>query len=311
MIIPTVRSPILLLVYNRPDTTSVLINKVREIRPNQLYISADAPIKSLDEEKKCAEVRSIVEQINWDCNLITLYQDNHLGCRKAVSTAISWFFSHVEEGIILEDDCIPNYSFFRFCDEMLAYYRNDKRVMQVCGSNLVGNNGLRESYFFSRFGSIWGWATWRRAWQYYDVEMKLWPKVKNEYLVDFFCDTPSECKWREKLFDQVFNNEIDTWDYQWSFAKLVQSGLSVVPRENMIRNTGFHSDATHTKKMPRHMKKLTQLEMEYPLKHPETLLRHKKLDDYFFCNVVKRGQRRALFYSIVSQCLSKLSPRKL
>lgn len=305
MTVPAVQSPILLLVYNRPEATSVLFEKIREMRPPQLFVAADGPTEGTGEGEKCAEVRAVIEQVDWDCVVTTLYRDDHLGCRKAVSSAISWFFTHVEEGIILEDDCIPNNSFFRFCDEMLVYYKDDKRVMQVCGSNLVGNSGVRESYFFSRFGSIWGWATWRRAWEYYDVDMKLWPMVKREKMLDFYCRGLDEKKWRERLFDRVFNHEIDTWDFQWTFAKLMQSGVSAVPRENLIDNIGFHQDSTHTKKKPDHIKKLMQMEMEFPLQHPMTLVSHKRLDNYFFTKIAKKNQRRALIYSIVRRLLRR------
>ncbi len=300
MTVPSLQSPILLLLYNRPEATSVLFEKIREMRPSQLFVATDGPTKGTEDENKCAEVRAVMEQVDWDCIVTTLYRDDHLGCRIAVSSAIAWFFTHVDEGIILEDDCIPNSSFFRFCDELLAYYRDDKRVMQVCGSNLVCDSGLQESYFFSRYGPIWGWATWKRAWQFYDVDMKLWPMVKRENFVDFFCDSKDERTWRINLFDLVYQNKIDTWDYQWTFAKLLQSGLSVIPRENLINNIGFHPSATHTKIRPYSLNKIVQKEMDFPAQHPLVVLRNKRLDRRYYRENVHSCHIKSLQRKIVS-----------
>lgn len=172
--------PVLLLIFNRPDTTQRVFHEIRGASPLQLFISADGPRENKPGEfEKCQITRDIVRQVDWDCEVYTNFRDKNLGCKIAVSSAIDWFFENVEEGIILEDDCLPSFSFFRFCEELLEKYRDDERIMQIGGTNLLSEwQRSDDSYYFSKYGAIWGWATWRRAWQYYDVNMKLWPEVK-------------------------------------------------------------------------------------------------------------------------------------
>ena len=153
-------------------------------------------------------------------------------------------------GIILEDDCVPHPSFFKFCEELLIKYKDEKKVMQISGFNALNKVSLKESYYFAKFGSIWGWATWKRAWKNYDLNMSGWLKVKEEKLYKNFCDSYLEEKWRVKVFDRAYNDKYNTWDYQWSFAKLINDGLSIVPTNNLIDNIGFGENATHTEKGP-------------------------------------------------------------
>ena len=292
-------TPVLLLIFNRPDTTKIVFEQIRAAKPARLFVSADGPRPGLaDDHAHCTAARSVIKEIDWDCKLETLFHDRNIGCKRAVSSAIDWFFAHVEEGIILEDDCVPDQSFFRYCQELLGHFRQDTRVMQVCGSNLVGNRDVQDSYFFSRFGPVWGWASWRRAWQYYDVNMKLWPTIRDGNMVGAFTDSAEETRWRMRLYDQVYRQEIDTWDYQWGFAKLVQSGLSVIPRENLITNIGFHRSATHTRKTPSYMTDLRRSELEFPLHHPAAVLRHAGLDSRYFRKVVHGGGLKALLSRI-------------
>ena len=182
--------------------------------------------------------REIASAVDWDCTIYTLFRDKNLGCRVAVSSAINWFFEHEPEGIILEDDCLPSLSFYWFCEELLDRYRDDTRIMQICGSKL-SHSKIRDycSYYFSKYGPIWGWASWRRAWEYYDVEMKLWPEVKNKRIYYNFYNSKKERKYRENIYEKVFSGLINTWDYQWGFAKLINSGLSIIPVSNIVFRT--------------------------------------------------------------------------
>ncbi|MFH1427813.1 MAG: nucleotide-diphospho-sugar transferase, partial [Patescibacteria group bacterium] len=166
-------TPILFLIFNRPETTQRVFDKIKIIKPRHLFVAADGPREGKNESEKCQAVRDIIKQIDWDCKVNTLFRDKNLGCKLAVSSAIDWFFDNVEEGIILEDDCLPDPSFFKFCQELLVKYREDSNVMCISGDNFNPNlyNGS-DSYFFSKVASIWGWASWRRAWKYYDIEMK-------------------------------------------------------------------------------------------------------------------------------------------
>lgn len=243
-------TPVLFLVFNRPRLTNWVFQAIREAQPRKLYIAADGPRKERpDEAARCKLVREIVSRVDWPCEVHHLFRDDNLGCKKAVSGAIDWFFSHEEEGIILEDDILPDSSFFHFCAKMLAAHRNDARVMHVSGFNFIPDSAMPgQDYFFSRFGTIWGWATWRRAWRHYKVDLSGWRDHKKQVFRHF---PKTIWKARARLYDRLANNEIDTWDYQWAFWRLAQDGLSIIPANNLVRNIGFGSEATHTSKMPR------------------------------------------------------------
>ena len=274
------KTPVLLLVFNRPANTSRVFDAIRQAKPSRLFIAADGPREERPgEREKCEEVRRIATAVDWDCEVVTFFREKNLGCRRAVSSAIDWFFAHVEEGIVLEDDCLPSQSFFYYCQELLGHYRSDTRIMQVCGSNLLNVPGRSgHSYFFSNYGPVWGWASWRRAWQHYDVEMKLWPEIKDKNLHEYFCQSPEEVKYRLDLYDKVHSGEIDTcWDYQWGFAKMINAGLSITPATNLISNIGFGVDATHTTAVCSYSD-LSVTDLTMPLNHPQFVLRDNNYD---------------------------------
>lgn len=244
-------TPVLFLIFNRPDTTQKVFNEIRKAQPRQLFVAADGPRKDKPEDlEKCNKTREIIQQVDWECEVLILCREENLGCKIAISSAIDWFFSQVDEGIILEDDCVPDQSFFPYCEELLMRYRNDERIMVISGNNfLFGEKIIEDSYFFSRYPLIWGWATWRRAWDNYDVDMKLWPKFKqNNRIKDILQDTIQEKYW-EDIFDNTYSGNIDTWDYQWTFCCWIQNGLSVIPQVNLVTNIGFDEKASHTKKL--------------------------------------------------------------
>jgi hypothetical protein len=241
-------TPVALIVFNRPEETSRVFAAIREARPQQLLVIADGPRSSRSGELElCARVRQIVEQVDWQCNVLHNYSDTNLGCRLRVSSGLDWLFDQVENAIILEDDCLPDPTFFRFCQEMLDLYRNNEKIMMISGSNLLGEwKSTAQSYHFSAAGGIWGWASWRRAWQYYDVEMALWSDSASRLKVSDVLGGGELYRIRSIDFDRTVVGHIDTWDYQWSFAQLLQSGLAVVSSVNLISNIGFNVDATHT-----------------------------------------------------------------
>lgn len=177
--------PILFIIFNRPETTKAVFHEIRKNQPFQLFVAADGPRREIFEDiENCRKVREIIQLIDWECNVQTLFRDENLGCKIAVSSAIDWFFSQVDEGIILEDDCLPDQSFFPFCQELLEKYRYDAKIMMIGGSNFQFNkNKFEYSYYFSRYFHIWGWASWKRAWQFYDVEMKAWPEIDRKSVV--------------------------------------------------------------------------------------------------------------------------------
>lgn len=273
-------APILFLVFNRPDTTQEVFQAIRQARPKKLYVAADGPRshRKTDAEK-CQQVRAIFQDIDWDCDLHTLFREENLGCRRAVSSAIDWFFSQEEEGIILEDDCLPNQSFFGFCEALLEHYRTDSRVMHIGGSNF--QSGIQRgntSYYFSRLFHVWGWASWRRAWNLYDVDVKKFSEFKEEGQV-------AHIFFEEPIQQDVLNNVSrvyhggDTWDQQWWFTGLIHHGLSIIPNVNLVSNIGFREDATHTVSHEANQADLATYEME-GLSHPPFMIPHREADTY-------------------------------
>jgi hypothetical protein len=283
--------PVLFLIFNRPLTTQRVFDAIRHAKPSRLFVAADGPRDDRPGEREiCEKTRRIIEAVNWDCQVSTLFREKNLGCRVAVSSAIDWFFESAEEGIILEDDCLPSQSFFPFCQNLLERFRDDARIMQICGSNFFQMDSA-ESYFFSKYGPVWGWASWRRAWEHYDINMKLWPRFKVAGGLDDVCLTPREAEMRGELYDRLYRGEIDTWDYQWGFAKMINSGLSITPAVNLISNIGFGADATHTAGGDSDFANLPIGELVFPLEHPPNVCRSLGAERKFLSEFVFAGQR--------------------
>lgn len=273
------KTPVAFLIFNRPDTTEKVFEEIRRARPPKLLVVADGPRadKSGDAEK-CRAVRTIIDRVDWPCEVLTNYSDTNLGCKKRVSSGLDWVFDTVEEAIILEDDCLPHPTFFRFCEELLEKYRDDEHIMMISGDNFqFGLKRTQYSYYFSHHCHIWGWASWRRAWKNYDVNMKLWPEIRDgNWLDDIFRNKNTVRYWR-KIFDNVYQGKIGTWDYQWTFACWVQGGLSVLPNTNLISNIGFGPNSTHTTGES----KFSNMQIEpvnFPLVHPSFILRDELAD---------------------------------
>jgi hypothetical protein len=276
------KSPVLFLVFNRPDTTRQVFEAIRAARPPKLYIAADGPRSGRPEEaQRCREVREIANMVDWPCEVATLFREQNLGCKIGVSSAITWFFEHESEGIILEDDVLPVATFFDYCDEMLERYRDDGRVAMISGCNLVANHfNSTDSYFFSRYNHIWGWATWRRTWRHYDVAMTEWPAWRDGGGLARVADGSRlfQSYWRGTL-DAAHAGKIDTWDYQWTFACWRLAGLTALPAYNQTSNLGFGANATHTTgDTPQYLVASRARPLEFPLVHPSSVVRAVRAD---------------------------------
>jgi FkbM family methyltransferase len=283
-------TPVLFLIFNRPDVTERVFGQVRKVQPKQLFIGADGPRADKPGEKeKCEATRQLVlDMIDWECEVKTLFRDENLGCGLAVSQAITWFFEHVEMGIILEDDCYPDLSFFPFCEELLEYYKDDERVMHIGGTNwqfgkIVGTG----SYYFSNQSHVWGWATWRNAWKHYDHEMIKW---ENDY--HLFNKIGLRRKEITKYYNDIFtltkNGAIDTWDYKWKFSIWHEGGNSIIPNRNLVANVGFEQSSTHTSTSPRDYDKI-RLESIKDLDHPLSNDINYKADYFYFNFFLKKN----------------------
>ena len=265
--------PILVLAFNRPERLRVLIARLREIRPTSLFLSVDGPRENNETDGRLvAEVHQLVADIDWPCHVHTNFRSENLGCGKAVSSGIDWFFRNVDSGIILEDDVLPNLDFFSFCQELLARYADDERVFAISGCNFAPEEHIEQtaSYRFSAITHVWGWATWRRAWETYRYDMRDWRKR-----------LPMRQRWRATganvgglvywtaVFDWMRFGKLDTWDYQWSFAQMANGGLTATANTNLTDNVGFAEDATHTAHQPSFVRPSERL--QFPLTHPEVL----------------------------------------
>lgn len=274
-------TPVAFLIFNRPRTTERVFAEIARARPPKLLVVADGPRGDrAGEDALCRQTRAIIERVDWDCEVLTNFADENLGCKKRIASGIDWVFSQVPEAIILEDDCLPDPSFFRFCEDMLTRYRHDERVGMVSGGNLqFGRQRGDASYYFSRYTHIWGWATWRRAWQHYDRDIALWPAFDREGWLQKLFMRQEEQKYWQQSFEWVHGGQLDTWDCSWTFAALLRGMLQVVPNVNLISNIGFGADATHTHIVSEHAN-LPTVAMQFPLKHPAFVLANVEADQF-------------------------------
>jgi hypothetical protein len=293
-----IHTSVAFIIFNRPDTAARVFAEIARAKPKKLFVIADGPrADHPDDVARCAATRAVVERVDWDCEVLKNYSDINLGCGVRPATGISWVFEQVDKAIILEDDCVPHPSFFRFCEELLDKYTDDERVMQVSGNNFqFGHKRTSYSYFFSCHNiCAGGWATWRRAWKYFDAEVTSWPELcDSKWLLDIVYHSAAAEYWCDK-FQRAYDSrgDIHFWDYQWTFACWVQNGLSILPNVTLLSNIGFREDATHTKS-PSVTANLQTNEMIFPLIHPPYVLRNADADHFLIEQLVL--PRRSLLY---------------
>lgn len=264
-------TPILLLIFNRPETTQKVFDQIRAVKPLYLYVAADGPRPEREDDTiNCQKARDIIKQVDWTCEVKTLFRDENLGCGFAVCSAITWFFEQVQEGIILEDDCLPDISFFPFCTELLSRYKSNENIYVISGINR--QNGLNHgngSYFFSHYPMTWGWATWRRAWDQFRYDIPHWDQsFKSGDLDHVFQSYQEKIYWKKKI-KLVESEKKNIWDYQWCYAMWKNKGIGITPNINMIINLGVTNPATHTFLNDSIRAPLTSGNIQFPLKHPE------------------------------------------
>ncbi len=275
------KTPVAFFIFNRPDRTKIVFEAIAKAKPPKLLVIADGPRADRPEETRlCDEAREVIQSIDWECEVLMQFSDENMGCRKRVSSGIDWVFEQVPEAIILEDDCLPHASFFRYCQDLLEHYRFDTRIMAISGDNFqFGQDRGDSSYYYSQYNHVWGWASWRRAWQFYDVNMALWPVIRDGGWLEHKLGSVRERKYWTEIFDKVHKGDIDTWDYQWTFTCWIQNGLIVLPQKNLVSNIGFGMDATHTLGESV-FAELPVYEMGFPLSHPDYMLQNSDADAY-------------------------------
>lgn len=274
--IPNFDTPVCLIIFRRPEHTSQVLAALSQVRPTRLFVVADGPrADHIGDLEACAATRDLIEKIDWPCEVMKHYAVANLGCGKRPTSGITWLFEQVEEAIILEDDCVPDPSFFHFCAEMLARYRNDLRVMHVSGCTYQLADALTtHSYFFSTTPACWGWATWRRAWKHHDVSVRNWPMLKKTGMLRKLVITKAHVTEYEMVLERAYENNGDCsyWDYQWSVACWSNSGLAIYPKSNLVSNIGFGEGATHTKDLSNPQSCLPVRALKFPLLHPEYVM---------------------------------------
>jgi hypothetical protein len=286
-------TPVALLIFNRPRLTERVFKSIARVKPTKLFVVADGP-RSTEEMEKCSQARAVLDLVDWDCEVLTNVSDTNLGCRRRVSSGLDWVFEHAEEAIILEDDCVPDPSFFPFCAELLNRYRDDPRIMMISGDNFQAGQACGPcSYYFSRLFHVWGWATWHRAWRLYDLEIKAWPLLRETpWLSELLGDERFADYWR-RIFDEIHQQRIDTWDFSWVFSGWVQNGLAIIPNVNLVSNIGFGEEATHTKSSSDSQANLSCGSMTFPIQHPQAIIRDKIADLRTFYTVLGGAKRNA------------------
>ena len=275
--------PLLFIVFNKLNETKKVFDVIRLYKPKYFFIAADGARSWVEGEvENCNAVRKwVTENVDWDCEVFTLFRKENIGCGKGPSEAITWFFEHVNEGIILEDDCVPNKSFFTFCETMLEKYRNDKRVSAISGNNFLGNRttDFEVDYFFSIFPSSWGWATWKRAWQEFDFTIESWNHINQKMLLNYIFKEQQYQLWWKKQFDFMYRQQPqDMWDFQFHYLSMKNRQLAIIPSVNLVSNIGHGEQGTHFNDPDSNIANLPTFELHFPLRHPMMFCRNYEAD---------------------------------
>jgi hypothetical protein len=287
------KTAVALIIFRRPELTARVLDAVARVKPRTLLVIADGPRPDHPQDRElCSETRAVIDRVDWECDVIKNYSDVNLGCGRRPASGISWAFDQVEEAIILEDDCVPHPTFFLFCEELLERYRDDARVMHIAGST-YRRYPIRtpHSYFFSQWNGAWGWATWRRAWRYFDPAVRLWPQLRETSWLTDLLESDGAVRFWANAFSGAYEREgdIDYWDHQWTFACWANSGLSITPRVNLVSNLGCSADGTHTLSENDPIGDIPMNEMTFPLAHPPNVLQNRAIDrEHLYRTIVPR-----------------------
>tara|TARA_B100000745_G_scaffold300599_1_gene255788 strand:- start:10551 stop:11561 length:1011 start_codon:yes stop_codon:yes gene_type:complete len=277
-------TPILLIAFNRPDTTRIVFSSIKKIKPRKLYVSFDGPREGKESDiENCKKTKHILEEVDWDCDLHVLEREENLGVDAAASEAITWLFDNEETGIILEDDCLANESFFRYCEALLDKYKSTKEVMCITGDNFQNGKQWDDfSYYFSIYNHCWGWATWRRAWRHYIDQNFIteFETFKSEDRIKNITKDSATSRYWMYIFEQISKGKIINWDYKWTFTCWNNGGLTCTPAVNLVSNIGFGDGAQHTIDSQNRLSNLPTKHISFPLKHPQIIEANTDADSH-------------------------------
>ena len=278
------KTAVAFIVFSRPKATKRVFERIKMAKPPRIYLIADGP-KTPEQNSSCKEVRNIVESgIDWNCELHKVYSDINLGCARRAQTGLDLVFMKEEQAIILEDDTLPDHSFFQFCEDLLFRYKTSPSVFHICGMNMFPHLCKGEnSYCFSSIANMWGWATWARAWKHYDLQMPDWNKENKKQFLSKWCVTRSFQKGMGNMFDlHCENDDPWTWDYQWFYACWRNNGLAAISSQNIVSNIGIGPDATHTvTDSPVELYPDKLQSQPFPLIHPNTIQRDFSFEKHY------------------------------
>ena len=281
---------VLVLLFNRPHETEKLFEYLAKLKPEKLYVNQDGQRKnSLKDIELCEKVKKIALNPSWNCKVFSNLSKNNNGCRNSVSSGLDWFFEKEQFGIILEDDCMPSISFFKFSKEMLNKYKDNKKIAVISGSNFQKDNKIigMGDYYYSKYAHCWGWSSWRRAWKYYDKNLSFWPKWKNSIEWKTFHQNKLEQKYWTSIFDRVYDNKIDSWAYIWQASVWYNNAMTITPNKNLILNIGFNKNATHTNIQDKNISNNPISSLPDDLKSPELIKIDMEADLMVFKNHFK------------------------
>ena len=277
-----IKAPIIFCIFNRPRHVKKSLDAIRKHRPDKIYVVGDGPREFVDTDGDMVnQAREIIKTIDWPCEINTNYSDVNLGCRIRFETGMDWVFSHEDRAIIIEDDVVPNEDFFKFCDILLEKYKDQSNITSITGNNFQdGNIRGTSSYYFSKYSHIWGWATWSRAWKYYDPKLSFWPQWKLSKDWKNQALNSNERKYWEDIFNRINNNALESWDYSWNGSIWYRKGLTVTPNVNLATNVGMGPDGTHC--IYKEDQEGIPTQSLGGLSHPDQIIQNKAADKYAF-----------------------------
>jgi hypothetical protein len=302
-------APVLFIVFNRPELTILTLDAISKAKPRKLYVACDGPRNgNVEDVHNVDKVKGIIKKIDWKCDVKYLFNEKNLGCGRGPANAISWFLSQEESGIIIEDDCVTSLSFFAFCESMLEKYRFNENIMSIAGTNICKGVSYETDYVFTNFPLMWGWATWRRAWNRYDFEISDWPKVKakgsfSELSKDRWKFHPVYVEFFNKTYDTIRNSNPTVWDHQWIFSHWNKAGLTVISTKNLVSNIGFGNDATHTLNDDLGRGNMNSYQHLPPYQGPKIVEEHKPTDRY-----ISKNWFTATYYFYIKILLLRVKP---
>lgn len=289
-------TPILLLIFNRPETTALVFEQIRAIKPKRLYVGADGPrLNNRSDSENCERARQIATSVDWDCDVKTLFRKENLGCGIAVTTAIDWYFEQEENGIVLEDDTVPNLSFFRYCEEQLERHKNNSDIGIISGNNVVNHIWpvqIKDDFLYSGYTPIWGWASTRKNWQTFDYSLKSLDKNKlQNSLSKFFSNEEIVSHWM-RIYKIYLDNGYNNWDFRFFLNQVYKNKLHIIPKTNLVKNIGFGENSTHTSSKENILNNLETFDFK-PRSPAKKIIQNKKhdliLSEYAYGIQIERG----------------------